>query len=194
MPTKVVTVAEMQALEAASEAAGVSTDTLMENAGLACARSVRERMGGAAARRVVVLVGPGNNGADGLVLARHLARWGADVCCYIVRGRPEEDPKMTGALAYGVEVTGSTADDGLSNLVGLLRRCDAVVDAILGAGRYRPLDGRVGEVTSLVNSIRSGRRESDFPRERSRKGDSSGSESASATGVPSARCRPRTDG
>jgi len=116
-------------------------------------------MGGAAARRVVVLGGPGNDGADGLVLARHLARWGADVCCYIVRGRPEEDPKMTGALAYGVEVTGSTADDGLSNLVGLLRRCDAVVDAILGAGRYRPLDGRVGEVTSLVNSIRSGRQD-----------------------------------
>ena len=105
--TKVVTVAEMQALEAASEAAGVSTDTLMENAGLACARSVRECMGGAAGRRVVVLVGPGNNGADGLVLARHLARWGADVCCYIVRGRPEHDPKMSDALAYGVAVTDS---------------------------------------------------------------------------------------
>ena len=80
MAVKVVTVAEMQALEAASEAAGVSTDTLMENAGLACARHIRQRLGGAAGRRVAVLVGPGNNGADGLVLARHLARWGADVC------------------------------------------------------------------------------------------------------------------
>ena len=94
MAVKVVTVAEMQALEAASEAAGVSTEILMENAGLACAQRIRQRMGGAAGRRVVVLVGPGNNGADGFVLARHLARWGAAVCCYIVRGRPEEDPKM----------------------------------------------------------------------------------------------------
>ena len=157
MAVKVVTVAQMQALEAASEAAGVSTDTLMENAGLACAHRIRERMGGAAGRRVVVLVGPGNNGADGLVLARHLARWGADVCCYIVRGRPSDDPKMTEALAYGVAVRDSVNDAGLSDLGGLLRRCDAVVDAILGAGRYRPLDGEVGDVASLVNCIRSHR-------------------------------------
>lgn len=159
MFAKVVTVAEMQALEAASEAAGVSTDTLMENAGLACARIVRERMGGAAGRRVVVLVGPGNNGADGLVLARHLARWGANACCYIVRGRPGDDPKMSDALAYGVPVWDAAGDAGLSDLGGLLRSCDAVVDAILGAGRYRPLDGIVGEVSSLVNSIRSGLRD-----------------------------------
>lgn len=155
MAVKVVTVAEMQALEAASEAAGVSTDTLMENAGLACAQRIRQGMGGVAGRRVLVLVGPGNNGADGLVLARHLARWGADVCCYVVRGRPEEDPKMADALSYGVEVTDSADDDGLSKFVGLMRRCDSVVDAILGAGRYRPLDGRVGEVAALVNDIRS---------------------------------------
>ena len=153
MAVKVVTVAEMQALEAASETSGVSTDTLMENAGLACAQSIRQRMSGAAGRRVVVLVGPGNNGADGLVLARHLARWGADVCCYIVRGRPDEDPKMADALAYGVAVTDSADDDELSGLGGLLRRGDAVVDAILGAGRYRPLDGRVGEVAALVNRV-----------------------------------------
>ena len=157
MAVKVVTVAQMQALEAASEAAGVSTDTLMENAGLACARSIRERMGGAAGRRVVVLVGPGNNGADGLVLARHLARWGSDVCCYIVRGRPSDDPKMTDALAYGVTVADCSGDDHLAILGRLLARSDAVVDTILGAGRYRPLDGLVGDVAALVNDVRSGR-------------------------------------
>ena len=154
---KVVTVAEMQALEAASETAGVSTDTLMENAGLACAQKIRELMCGAAGRRVVVLVGPGNNGADGLVLARHLARWGADVRCCIVRGRPSDDPKMTDALVYGVAVRDSSGDVGLSMLRGLLRESDAVVDAILGAGRYRTLDGQVGDVTSLINCIRSHR-------------------------------------
>jgi len=157
MALKVVTVAEMQALEAASEATGVSTDTLMENAGLACAQRIRERMGGAAGRRVVVLVGPGNNGADGLVLARNLARWGAHVCCYIVRGRPACDPKMIDALAYGVAVRDSAEDAGLYDLSGLLRRADVVVDAILGAGRYRPLDGLVGDVTALVYDVRSGR-------------------------------------
>ena len=154
MPVSVVTVAEMQALEAASEAAGVSTDTLMENAGLACARHIRERMGGAAGRRVVVLIGPGNNGADGLVIARHLRRWGAEVCCYVVRGRPPVDPKLADAQAYDVTVQDAADDAGLQTLNRMLGRCDAVVDAILGAGRYRPLAGAVADTARAVNHAR----------------------------------------
>ena len=113
MTVKVVTVAQMQALEDASEKAGVSKDTLMENAGLACARFLREHLGGCAGRRVTVLVGPGNNGADGLVIARHLRRWGAEVVCYIVRGRPDLDPKMADALAADVTVVNSDDDPDL---------------------------------------------------------------------------------
>ena len=154
MTLNVVTVAEMQALEAASEAAGVSTDTLMENAGLACARRIRERIGGAAGRRVVLLIGPGNNGADGLVIARHLRRWGAEVCCYVVRGRPAVDPKMADAKAYDVSVIDADNDAELLTLRGQLFRSDVVVDAILGAGRYRPLDGVVESVAALVNHVR----------------------------------------
>ncbi len=76
---KVVTSAQMVALEQASERRGVSTDTLMENAGLAVAQAARRLLGGIAAVPVLTLVGPGNNGADGLVTARHLQRWGARV-------------------------------------------------------------------------------------------------------------------
>ena len=96
---KIVTAAEMTALEQSAERRGVSTDTLMENAGLAVAEVSRDLMGGAAGKRVLVLVGPGNNGADGLVTGRHLARWGAGVTAYVVRGRPNPDPKMDLALA-----------------------------------------------------------------------------------------------
>ena len=157
MTVNVVTVAEMQALEAASEAAGVSTDTLMENAGLACARSIRELIGGAAGRRVALLIGPGNNGADGLVIARHLRRWGAEVCCYIARGRPAVDPKLASALASDVPILDAAADAGLLTLRELLHRADVVVDAILGAGRYRPLEGAVNDIATLVNQVRRAR-------------------------------------
>ena len=69
---KVVTVAQMVAIEQASERQGVSTDNLMENAGLAVAQAGRRLVGGGIAGvPVLVLVGPGNNGADGLVVARH---------------------------------------------------------------------------------------------------------------------------
>lgn len=154
MTVKVVTVAQMQALEDASERAGVSKDTLMENAGLACAQQVRRHVGGAAGRKALLLIGPGNNGADGLVIARHLRRWGAEVCCYVVRGRPDYDPKMIDALRYDVEVLDAADDADLSRLGELLASCQVVVDAILGAGRYRPLDGMVADVAALVNRHR----------------------------------------
>ena len=157
MTAKVVTVAQMQALEDASERAGVSKDTLMENAGLACARNIREHLSGCAGRRIVVLVGPGNNGADGLVIARHLRRWGADVCCYVVRGRPGVDPKMADALTYDVAIADAAADPELQTFDSLLSGSDLAVDAILGAGRYRPLDGTVASVCALVNRHRRAR-------------------------------------
>ena len=153
-PVKVVTVAQMQALEDASERAGVSKDTLMENAGLACARHIRKHLGGTAGRRIVILTGPGNNGADGLVVARHLWRRGAEVCCYIVGGRPDADPKMDAAREAGVSVLDATVDPGLAGLDARLSQCDVVVDAILGAGRYRPPEGVVAAAIALVNRRR----------------------------------------
>ena len=155
MTVKVVTVAQMQALEDASEQAGVSKDTLMENAGLACAQQIRRHMGGMAGRKALLLIGPGNNGADGLVIARHLRRWGAEVRCYVVRGRPDHDPKMADSQGYDVEVAHADHDPGFARLRGWLSSSSVVVDAILGAGRYRPLDGAVKEVVGLVNRHRS---------------------------------------
>ncbi len=104
---KVVTAAQMAAIEQASERVGVSADTLMENAGLAVAQAAREELGGAAGVRVVVLVGPGNNGADGLVAARRLRRWGAEVACCLLTRRPESDPKLELARQSGVDIISS---------------------------------------------------------------------------------------
>lgn len=144
---KIVTVAQMVAIEQASERHGVSTDTLMESAGLAVARTGRRMVGGSvAAVPVLVLVGPGNNGADGLVAARHLQRWGARVTAYLVSGRPSTDPKMDLALAYGIGVVLCADDPDLSRLDTLLSRSSLVIDAVLGTGSSRPLEGKMREV------------------------------------------------
>ncbi len=148
---KIVTAAQMTALEQASERQGVNTDTLMENAGLAVAESCRRLLGGAAGKRILVLIGPGNNGADGLVTGRHLRRWGTDVTAYVVRGRPSHDPKMELALGYGISVADASSDPSLEVLDQLLSRSDLVVDAILGTGRSRPLTGQVRDVVSRLN-------------------------------------------
>ena len=148
---KVVTAAQMADIEQASERAGVSTDTLMENAGLAVARAARDELGGAAGTRIVVLVGPGNNGADGLVAARHLRRWGAEVVCCLLTQRPEADPKLDLAVEYGVEIVSEPGTDALDRL---LRCAGLVIDAVLGTGRSRPLAGPVSDAMRLLQRVR----------------------------------------
>ncbi len=140
----------MSAIEQSSERAGVSLDTLMENAGLAVAQAARDELGGVAGARVVVLVGPGNNGADGLVAARHLSRWGGEVVCCLLTRRPALDPKLGLALRYGVESI-SSPDDG--TLKALLRRSRLVIDAVLGTGRSRPLEGSIRNAMLALQNL-----------------------------------------
>ena len=147
---KIVTVEQMQRLEESSASEGVSTDTLMENAGLAVAKVASREMGLAAGRRILVLVGPGNNGGDGLVAARHLQRWSAEVTAYVLIPRRDEDPKLKLALEYGVQVL-SAKDDSVD---ALLARSDLVIDAVLGTGKARPLEGIIKEAMKQLRASR----------------------------------------
>ncbi len=84
---RLVTTAEMQAAE---QNAGVPVEQLMENAGLAAAQEAWLLLGELADRRILVLCGPGNNGGDGLVAARHLKDWGADVAVALLKPRSDD--------------------------------------------------------------------------------------------------------
>ena len=151
---KIVTVNRMRRLEEASASAGVSTDTLMENAGLAVAREVRRSLGGVAGCRILVLVGPGNNGGDGLVAARHLQRWGAVVTAYLLLSRMEEDPKLHAALEAGVRSFSTPEDPDLGVLESGLANSRLVIDAVLGTGRARPLEGALMEVMLRLSAAK----------------------------------------
>jgi len=146
----------MRALEQESERQGVSADTLMKNAGLAVAEYARRRLGRVAGTRAVILVGPGNNGADGLVAARHLRRWGAEVTACLLTRRPDVDPKLMAAREYGVAVLDLFHDGDMGGYESLLSRCDLVIDAILGTGRSRPLEGLVREALAGLSALGKG--------------------------------------
>ena len=147
---KIVTAAQLTALAHASEGRGVSTDRLMENAGLAVAQVAREMMASVAGARVVVLVGPGNNGADGLVAARHLRRWGAEVTACLLTRRPDVDPRLVIARESGVSAVDLSGGGGALEWATLLKGSKLVIDAVLGTGRARPLDGVVKEASRIL--------------------------------------------
>ena len=147
---KIVTPAEMARLEQKSASHGITTDDLMENAGLAIAQEVRKTLNGIAGRRILVLVGPGNNGGDGLVSARHLARWGATVTLYLTTNRPIDDPNLTRALFEGTQTFNANEDNGLKTLKRVLHSSNVVLDTILGTGRSRSISGLLADVMELV--------------------------------------------
>ena len=144
---KIVTVEEMRRLEEACAAqSGISTDTLMENAGLAVAHRTRELVSDLTGTAVLVLVGPGNNGGDGLVAARHLQSWGARVTAYLVAQRRSPDTKLVLAEDRGVMVERAWEDAHLERLGQRFAGARAVIDAVLGTGRARTLEGAIRDV------------------------------------------------
>ena len=150
---KLLTSAEMRELEQRAEAAGVSTDTLMENAGLAVAQEIWMQLGSLEDRRIAVLVGPGNNGGDGLVAARHLHEWGAQVRVYALRER--EDLQWTQTLELGVPCGTVAEDEHFEALEGLLAGAEAIVDALLGTGSSRPISGDLAGIMERLAAVRS---------------------------------------
>ena len=151
---KIVTANQMRQIEARSETAGVSTDTLMENAGLAVARSARRVLGPVSGAPVLILIGPGNNGADGLVSARHLQRWGANVTAYLCRQRPARDPKLDAASNVGVHIVSAPDDPEFFRLKSALKSSHLAIDAILGTGRARPIEGAFKDILAALSEAR----------------------------------------
>jgi NAD(P)H-hydrate epimerase len=154
---KLVTAAQMRALERAAVDAGTSLDTLMENAGLAVAQEVWMMLGVVAGRRILVLCGPGNNGGDGLVAARHLAEWEGDVVVYLLAPRDEADPNLAKVRALDVPVFVAKDDPNFERLQQALDGAEIIVDALLGTGGSRPIDGisALAEILRRVDAARS---------------------------------------
>ena len=136
---KLVTVAEMRELEAAAVAAGVTEAQLMQEAGLAVAQEAWMLLGTLEGRRIVVFAGPGNNGGDALVAARHLSEWDADITVYVPRKRRDESfyPEL---LERGVSIKAGEDDPDAAGLAELLSVADLVIDGLLGIGQERPLE------------------------------------------------------
>jgi len=138
---KILTTSQMRQIEQDCAKIGLSTDVLMENAGKAVAEEVRQILGTIQKQRILILIGPGNNGGDGLVAARHLHDWGAKVSLYLYSQRPPNDSNLELVLQRGITCVDATQDESLDRLNELLSSANAVIDALFGTGKSRPLRG-----------------------------------------------------
>ncbi len=156
-----VTAAQMAEVDrSAVEEFGITLLQMMEQAGSHLADVVRLEVGGDLLdRRVVVAIGPGNNGGGGLVAARHLINRGAAV--RVVLARPAlrmseaAQHQLATLIAMGAHCCVATYDLTDDELEHVLANADVVVDAVLG---YRIHDAPRGEAERLIGFIvRAGR-------------------------------------
>lgn len=136
---------------------GIPGLVLMENAGQGMVAVMTEAYGGLAGRRVTILVGPGNNGGDGLVIARLLVELGARpevvCCCQPERLRGDAAVNLERLTLLDVVIEVCQDEEDLVWLERLLAESDLVVDALFGVGLAREVTGLYAAVIRLVNVV-----------------------------------------
>ena len=169
---KVVTAAEMRKIDQETiEGIGIPGIVLMETAGSEIVRSIERHYPNA--QRIGIFVGKGNNGGDGLVIARQLAHAGRDVHIFLVspadsftreartnldiaknlKLQIEEilsDAALTTALGYDPSI-----DPEVSSKVSQSRitKCDLLVDTIFGTGLRGTVSGSIADVINAINDL-----------------------------------------
>jgi hydroxyethylthiazole kinase-like uncharacterized protein yjeF len=156
--TKVVTVAQMRAIEAAADRAGVSYAQMMESAGRAVAQAVEARLDDARAHKALVLCGPGNNGGDGLVAAYYLASAGCAVSVYFPASPDENNLNLQRVRARGLPVENLANDVDSYTLQKWVREATVIIDAVFGTGVRLPLSGRPADLLRQVAALVAARR------------------------------------
>ena len=147
---KVVTAEEMASLERAANDSGLGYEEMMESAGRAAAQAIKERIAGSS--QILVLVGPGNNGGDGLIAARYLHEWAFPVTVYVWKRSQDPDPNLARVEERHIPILWADDDAALAQLSDLVGRCDALVDALLGTGTMGALRGNLPALLDLVSS------------------------------------------
>jgi len=139
----VVCAAEMSAIEQRLFDAGMPVAALMEKVAGLIAQEVRQRYPKPAC--VGVLVGPGHNGGDAVVVARelHLQGYEVRICQPLDKGKELTKSHLKYAMSLGIPVTQTVAS---------LKPCDVIIDGLFGFGLTRDLTGDLAETVATLNS------------------------------------------
>jgi NAD(P)H-hydrate epimerase len=155
---KVVTGAQMRDMDkAVIEKFGLPGIILMENASFQIADQISKRYGPLSGKAIAIICGKGNNGGDGIAVARHLtSRYNAQASIWLVEAMEtasaETKTNLTAARNYGIPIK-DCSDVGL--LASGLKNVEVIIDAILGTGiEGDPRAPSVAAITAINSSGR----------------------------------------
>lgn len=145
LPPYIVTTEEMRQIEGRVFQAGLAIAALMEKVGQSLSQRIQDLWPQARYPQLGVLVGPGHNGGDALVVARELVLAGYGVILWhpFSRAKSLTADHLHYAQFLGIPVTENIAD---------LRHCHGIIDGLFGFGLERPLTGALLESVHQLNS------------------------------------------
>jgi len=149
---KISNVEEMKNLDkSAIENFGITQELLMENAGGAVFFTILKEHG-IENKKFAVFCGIGNNGGDGLVVARKIHSTGGDVQVFLLG----DEKKFKGSAKKNFEIASGLPlqiirVDSIESIKDEVATCDAIVDALFGTGLTRAVEGLYKEVIRLIN-------------------------------------------
>jgi len=134
---------------------GISTLSLMENAGEAVSGKAAELLNSIKGRGVAIFCGKGNNGGDGLVAARKLKKNGFDVCVHLLGGSNEAKNEaainLRAFLSAGGNINEINSDADIKRLKKNLNY-SLIIDALLGIGFSGSISGLLKKLIESLNS------------------------------------------
>ena len=152
---KISTVNEMRNLDRrAVEEYGIVEELLMENAGLATFCTIMKEVV-VKNKNFVVFSGAGNNGGDGLVIARKILSNGGKVTVFILgdRSRFKNAAKTNYEIALKLKIEMIDLEDADAAKTAV-QHADAIIDAIFGTGLDREVSGKYEDIIDLINASR----------------------------------------
>jgi ADP-dependent NAD(P)H-hydrate dehydratase / NAD(P)H-hydrate epimerase len=136
---------------------GLTSEVLMEAAGIQAARECQQNFYPELTRGLtVVICGPGNNGADGLVMARHLHSMGYRDLLVVLAAVKSKRAEMFKLQLKRAELHGLRIIDGFREIKKLeqIQSAALIVDALFGVGFKKKLEGDYRTLVDRINALR----------------------------------------
>jgi len=133
----------------------IDDSLLMENAGILSSLEIGKKY--PPPQKVAIFIGSGNNGGDGLVIARHLFLKNYDVTIFYIgnsqKSTPNNKKNLLRCKKLNIPIKKINENTNLLNLAHELKSYEIIIDAMLGIGLNKPLEGFYLEIINLLNSI-----------------------------------------